>query len=81
MIEYINFKHRPREKKVHNLIDCKFNSVHFGLLIHVIDCGAMAVDTVYDVIQTKQLRPSISSPQKIGTFKNYALEKKTKNAN
>jgi len=80
MMKYINFKHRPREKKIHNLIDCKFNSLHLGLLTHVIDCRTMAVDTVYYVIQTKQLRSGISSPQEISTFENCMLEKKTKSA-
>jgi len=79
MVEYINFKHRLREKKIHNLVDCKFNSIHFGLLIHIIDCRAVAVDTLNDVIETKQLRSVKSGPQKISTFENCALEKKNKN--
>jgi len=83
MMEYNNFKHPlwgvvgQREKRIHNLFDCKFNSRHSGLLIHVIDCRAMAVGTGNDVIQTKQPRSVRSSPQEISTLE-YILEKKNR---
>ena len=66
-----------REKRIHNLFDCKFNSRQAGLLIHVIDCGAMAVGTGNDVIQTKQLGSGRSIPQEISTLE-YTLEKKNR---
>ena len=82
MMEYNNFKHPrgvvgQREKRIHNLFDCKFNSRQAGLLIHVIDCGAMAVGTGNDVIQTKQLGSGRSIPQEISTLE-YTLEKKNR---
>ena len=78
MIQYINFKHRLREKEIRNLIDCKINSIRLRILIHVIDHRAVAVETLNDVIETKQLKSERSGPQKISTFENCILQTKNK---